>query len=124
MKKRIAALVLMGVLAVSTMSYASDGTTSCSFQINDNNTGVGYLSVNPSNISGYTTIPSGLGTAEIEVQYEYKTAAGKYVEDCMQGKKIQSITVRQTLPSSTSQRKAHSTHYSQTSKEKGYCSKW
>lgn len=125
MKKRrkiLSAAIGVCMLAQVT-AFAQDGTRSCTFNLTSTKSGAGYLTVSSSQFVARTTIPSGMGQAWVQLEYEYKDNNGKKVENKVAKQATQTVEIR-IGASGTSARKGHSTHQAINYSGSGTCSLW
>ncbi len=120
-KIKVLAVILILTMLTSTAAFAADGSDSCTFTTSNGSTGVGYLTVNSSRITGRTTIPTGTGNAIVTVNYSYKKSDGTYDGGRVNNTALQTTSAIKDLPSGTSSRRGDSIHTSTNTSDKGYC---
>ena len=111
---------VIGMLMMSSMAYAYDGTKSCSFKTDGGVTGTGILTVNSSKIVSSSTLKGYQVRAVLN--YGFTNSAGQIKVGMPEDRGRDTISIEIKMPSGSSNRYAISSHQAVNHKNSGYCS--
>ena len=117
--KMLCMVSVIGMLMMSSLAYAYDGTKSCSFKTDGGITGTGILTVNSSKIVASSTL-KGYQVRTV-LNYGFTNSVGQIKVGMPEDRGTGTISIEVKMPSGSFNRYAISSHKAVNHQNTGYC---